>query len=339
MPLTWVVLPVVISGLLTGWIRHYAQRHRLIDVPNARSSHVLPTPRGGGGAIVLVVLSALPLFAWHGAISSASLNALWGAGLLVAGIGWLDDHGEVAPRWRLLVHLCAAVWALGWLGGLPPIPVFGVSVDAGWLGDGIAVLYLIWLVNLYNFMDGIDGMAAIEGITVCLGGLLLYRLTASGAEAWATPTLVAGAVGGFLLWNFPRARIFMGDVGSGFLGILLGLLSLQAGAVRPELFWGWLILLGAFVVDATLTLLRRFFRGERIYEAHRTHAYQHVARRLGSHVPVSLAVGAVNVLWLMPIAAVVATGRLDGLAGALLAYSPLVLLALRYGAGEPAAEA
>ena len=127
----------------------------------------------------------------------------------------------------------------------------------------------------------------------------------------------------------------MGDAGSGFLGIVLGVLSLQAGWIAPELFWGWVILLGVFVVDATWTLLRRLLRGERVYEAHRSHAYQYASREFGRHLPVTLAVGAINLAWLLPIAAWVGLGGLDGLLGVAIAYAPLVGLALRFRAGEP----
>lgn len=330
-----IVSVVVVSVLLTGWLRAFALSRELLDVPNSRSSHVSPTPRGGGVAIVLVVLAVLPLLAWSGVLSPSSLWALIGAGLPVAAIGWLDDHRDVAARWRLSVHFIAASWALVWIGGLPELTFFGATADFGWVGDAVGVLGLVWLLNLYNFMDGIDGLAGIEAMTVCLGGVVLYLISPVGGDAWVVPLLLAAAVSGFLLWNFPRARIFMGDAGSGFIGITLGLLSLEAGSVAPEFFWGWGILLGAFVVDATVTLARRLARRERVYEAHRSHAYQRVARRLGSHVPVTLAFGTINVLWLLPMAALVVMGRLGPAMGMLLAYAPLVWLALRFGAGQP----
>lgn len=322
------------STLLTSWLRRFARSRSLVDVPNARSSHVAPTPRGGGLAIVIVVVAGLPLLAWHGVLSPRALWPLLGAGLLVGAIGWHDDRRDVAAGWRLLIHFVAASWALAWLGGLPQLPVFGATVDFGWIGVGLGVLYLVWLLNLYNFMDGIDGIAGIEAVTVCLGGVALYWLSPGSGDAWVVPLLLAATVSGFLIWNFPRARIFMGDAGSGFIGTMLGLLSLQAGAIAPELFWGWVILLGAFVVDATVTLIRRLVRGERVHQAHRSHAYQHAARRLGSHVPVSLAFGTINLIWLLPMAGLVVTGRLDGALGVLFAYAPLVWLALRHGAGQ-----
>jgi Fuc2NAc and GlcNAc transferase len=215
--------------------------------------------------------------------------------------------------------------------------LFGHTLAAGWFADVLVALYLVWLLNLYNFMDGIDGIAGVEAVSVSLGAAVLVYLATDSSSAVdiSLPLLLAGAVAGFLVWNFPPARIFMGDAGSGFLGITIGILSLHAGALAPPLLWSWLILLGVFVVDATFTLLRRLLRGERVYQAHRSHAYQRAARRCGRHLPVTLAVAAINMFWLLPVAACVATGRLDGAAGLLIAYAPLVGAAARLGAGLP----
>ena len=338
MTIFWL-LPVAagISFFITGVVRHYAMARHLMDIPNERSSHSVPTPRGGGVAIVLTFLAALPIFAAIHSFPWAMIVAIIGAGATVAVIGFLDDHGHVAARWRLLGHFAAAIWALLWLGGLPPLDLIGISVDLGWLGHALAVLYLVWLLNLYNFMDGIDGIASVEAICVCLGGALLLAMLnlshSSQALDWFIPLLLAFAVLGFLFWNFPSARIFMGDAGSGFLGISLGVLSLQAALAAPQLLWSWLIMLGVFVVDATWTLLRRLLQGEKVYEAHRSHAYQQASRRFGKHVPITLSVMGINLLWLLPIALWVGLGKLNGPLGLLIAYLPLVLLAIKFKAG------
>ncbi|UTW07497.1 MraY family glycosyltransferase [Pseudomonas benzenivorans] len=336
----WWLLPAVagVSLVMTGALRRYALARSLMDIPNARSSHSVPTPRGGGVAIVLAFLAALPVIAWADLLPWAVMWALFGAGAGVAVIGFLDDHGHIPARWRLLGHFAGAIWALFWLGGLPPLNLFGMSLDLGWLGHGLAAVYLVWLLNLYNFMDGIDGIASVEAICVCLGGALLFGVLGFSSSvqptAWVMPMLLAAAVAGFLFWNFPPARIFMGDAGSGFLGITLGILSLQAAWVAPQLLWSWLILLGVFIVDATFTLLRRLLRGDRVYEAHRSHAYQYASRRLGRHLPVTLIVGGINLFWLLPIALWVGAGGLDGLTGVLIAYAPLLWLAVKFKAGE-----
>ncbi|TAN70230.1 MAG: glycosyltransferase family 4 protein [Methylobacter sp.] len=329
----FLLLASAVSWALTGFLLRYALAKNLIDIPNERSSHSVPTPRGGGVAIVLSFLAALPVLNSFDLLSTPICLALSGAGSAVAITGFLDDHGHIAARWRLLVHFGAAAWGLYWLGGFPPLAAFGYILDLGWLGYLCAAFYIVWLLNLYNFMDGIDGLAGIEAITACCSGALLTWLAAPDSSAVLLPVLLASAVLGFLVWNFPPARIFMGDAGSGFLGIMLALLSVQAASVEPRLFWVWLILLGVFIVDATLTLCRRVLRGEKFYEAHRSHAYQYASRILGAHWPVTLAIGAINVLWLTPVAGLVALEKLDGIAGLMLAYSPLILLAYRYKAG------
>jgi len=334
MMLLWCLPAVLIlSLLLTAGLRRYALARSVIDIPNARSSHTVPTPRGGGVAIVLTFLLVVVGLMLLGVGQLRVLIALAGGGALIAIIGFMDDHGHIAARWRLLGHFLAAAWILGWMGGLPPLPLFGWSLDLGWLGGLLAAVYLVWLLNLYNFMDGIDGIASVEAITACLSAAWLYWLAGFDTAA-VLPLLLAAAVAGFLFWNFPPAKIFMGDAGSGFIGIVLGGLSLQAAWMSPPLFWCWLILLGVFIVDATYTLVRRLLRGDKVYEAHRSHAYQFASRRYGKHLPVTLTVAAINLCWLLPIAFCVVHFGLDGALGVILAYVPLVVLAMRFRAGE-----
>lgn len=322
-----------ISFVLTWGLRRYALTHQVMDIPNARSSHQVPTPRGGGLAIVVTFLGALPFLAWTGTLRLNELCALFGAGLITAVIGFIDDHRHIDARWRLLGHFIAAFWGLAWLGGLPSLSIFGHVIDMGVWGALLAAVYLVWLLNLYNFMDGIDGIASIEAICVGIGSVAMYAVAGLPTLSAISMILIA-AVAGFVLWNFPVARIFMGDAGSGFLGIVLGLLSLMAAWADQRLFWGWLILLGVFIVDATITLLRRLFRGDRIYQAHRSHAYQYAARQAGRHAPVTWCVALINLVWLLPLSIWVALGGIDGTMGLLLAYSPLVILALLFHAGK-----
>jgi|SRR5450830_214247 len=332
--MVWIffVIAGCISLLLTSALRRYALSKSLIDVPNARSSHTVPTPRGGGVAIVLSFLLLVPLLSIFSLLPWASAWGLIGAGAGVAVLGFLDDHGHIAARWRLLGHFSAAVWALFWLGGIPPLTIMGVVFDMGWIGVVLSLFYLVWMLNLYNFMDGIDGLASVEAIAVCLSASLIYALMGFSSLAWA-PLLLSFTVAGFLYWNFPPAKIFMGDAGSGFLGVTLGILSLQAAWASPALLWVWVILMGVFVVDATFTLVRRLVRGDKVYEAHRSHAYQYASRQFGRHLPVTLTVGLVNVVWLLPVALCVALLGLDGFVGVIIAYIPLVMLAWKFQAG------
>ena len=175
----WWLIPVVavFSFALTAFLRRYALSRSLIDVPNQRSSHTIPTPRGGGVAIVLTFICAL-FFLFHLSLTTEhALIALTGAGGITAVIGFLDDHGHIAARWRLLAHFFAAAWGVYWAGGLPPLVIGGIAVELSWFGHLLAVVYLVWMLNLYNFMDGIDGIASIEAICACLGMCLLYALS------------------------------------------------------------------------------------------------------------------------------------------------------------------
>lgn len=330
----WLAIPLVLAWFLTGLLRRYALARSLIDVPNARSSHDKPTPRAGGAGIVVTVLLGLLWLSVMSQVHASVLLAIGGAGALVALIGFVDDHNDVAARWRLLAHFTAAAWALAWLGGLPPLPLPGVTVDLAWFGHVLAALYLVWMLNLFNFMDGIDGIASIEAISACLGAILLVVISVpeSLALLWV-PALLVASVAGFLVWNFPPATIFMGDAGSSFLGLALGVLGLALAWADPELLWSWAILLGVFIVDATVTLIRRLLNGEKVYEAHRSHAYQCASRRHGGHRPITLAVAVINILWLSPIALLVACHWVNGLVGTAIAYVPLLWLAFYYKAG------
>lgn len=326
------LLGFAITCGLTLVVRRYALATKLLDLPNARSSHSVPTPRGGGVAIVASLLLFVVLVGTMGVIEGRLVACVLGAGVTVAVLGFLDDRSGLSARWRFLGHAVAAIWAIYWIGRIPPMPVFGMEVDLSFAGPALCGLYLVWMVNLFNFMDGIDGLASVEAITTTVGGALLWWLAGSGTD-WIVALLFASCVGGFLVWNFPPAKIFMGDAGSGFLGLMVGLLSVWCGQATPHLFWAWLVLVGCFMVDATTTLVRRVRRGEKFNEAHRSHAYQYAARKHGSHKIVTVAFGLINLLWLFPIAALVAMKRLDGLAAVAFSYLPLVWLAFRYKAG------
>ncbi|NIL15036.1 glycosyltransferase family 4 protein [Pseudomonas sp. AN3A02] len=329
----WLIVVVaLLSFALTAGLRRYALARSIIDIPNARSSHSVPTPRGGGVAIVLAFLFALPFLGWMHVVASDVLIAVGGAGALIAIIGFMDDHGHIAARWRLLGHFVASAWALFWLGGLPPVVIFGMTINSGLAGGVFAAFYLVWMLNLYNFMDGIDGIASVEAICVSLGACLIYWLCGYEDLVWL-PLILATAAVGFLCWNFPPARIFMGDAGSGFLGMVLGAISIQAAWASTQLLWVWLILLGVFIVDATFTLIRRLIRGDKVYEAHRSHAYQFASRQFGKHLPVTLGVAMLNLFWLLPLALCVMLLGLDGATGLTVAYVPLVILAFKYHAG------
>lgn len=328
-----VAAAFITSALLTLAVRKAALRRGLLDIPNIRSSHKVATPRGGGLAIVAVTTLALLIEALRGVLDRQLFAAAVGA-VAVAAVGFADDRRPIRSSARLLVHFSAAIWAVAWLGGLPPLRIGEHVAQLGWSGDVIAVLGIVWVLNLFNFMDGIDGIAASEAIFVVLAGVALTAgLQAAGGTNLAL--VFAAACGGFLLWNWPPAKIFLGDVGSGYLGYLIAVFTLAATRSDPTAVWVWLILGGAFFVDATVTLARRTWRRERVYEAHRGHAYQWLARRWGSHRRVTVALLIVNFVWLLPwamLATLRPASALTALAAALL---PLAAVTLAAGAGRP----
>jgi Fuc2NAc and GlcNAc transferase len=322
----------VLALALTAVMARQARARGLLDVPNERSSHTRPTPRGGGAAIVVTLSLGFALLAALQRIDVPLLAALAG-GLPVAAIGFLDDRRPVPARLRLLTHFAAAIWGLAWLGGLPPLR-FGEHVAVGGPGGFvIAMLGVVWVTNLFNFMDGIDGIAASEATFMSWAAASLTGLSVAGGVQWAEVLCGASCLG-FLRWNWPAAKIFMGDVGSGFLGYTLAILAVAASRADPVGLWVWLILGGAFFVDATTTLVRRSLRREHVHLAHRSHAYQWLARRWRSHAKVTLTFLAVNLLWLLPCALFAARRPQFAAAGVLLALAPLTVLAVIAGAGR-----
>lgn len=329
-----VIVMAASTWAITGIMRAYAIRTRLIDIPNERSSHLIATPRGGGLGFVCSSVLAFIAFACNGWMDPAAAMSLAGGGLLVALIGYIDDRRSLAFQWRLLAHFIAAGYILYCMSGIPDILFAGALVSLGSSGYVIGIIFLVWMLNLTNFMDGIDGLAAVEATSVLSGGVLLYWITSVDADNWVGPLLLGSSILGFLVWNWPPAKIFMGDAGSGFLGLLMGAFTLDAGRTLPALFWSWLILLGVFVVDATVTITVRVWSGAKFYCPHRTHAYQHAARTLGKHQTVTLIVAAINVIWLLPIAISVGREWIDGFTGLVIAYAPLLFLAMHLKAGR-----
>lgn len=330
-PVAILAAAFVLSLVGTGLVRRHAVAARILDEPNHRSSHTVATPRGGGVAIALSTVASALLLWLLGRLPHGPTLGLAVGGALVAWVGWVDDRRPVAAGVRLLVQLAAATLAVLLLhGAAPPIAVGGTA--AAWLIAGTAVLGLAWMINLFNFMDGIDGIASIEAALVCGGGALLAALAGHDGMV-LPPLLVAAATIGFIPWNFPRARIFLGDSGSGFLGFAVGLLAIQAAMVDWPLFIGWMVLSGVFVVDASFTLARRLLRGEAILQGHRSHAYQRAARRAGSHAPVTIAVAAIGLLLLLPLAAGCALGAIPWAMALAGGYLPLLIAAVLLGAG------
>jgi Fuc2NAc and GlcNAc transferase len=268
-----------------------AQRSGMISEPGQRQSHVVSTPTGGGlGLVFSIVLTSiclqlvvpLPWFWWQGMLPGV---------LLLAVVGWLDDKYSISSLVRLLVQLAVSLWLLGfsWL-------KFSLG-DVGLFA--IAMVAMVWMMNLYNFMDGSNGMAGFQGVFA--GVMMAVFLQSGGESAMALLALaVAAACAGFLPLNFPRARVFMGDVASvplGFIFAAVAVYGIQAGALSWQVFF---LLMSVFIVDATMTLLARVIRREQWYTAHAQHIYQRLIAQGWSHRQVLLVYQAINVVLVLP---------------------------------------
>jgi Fuc2NAc and GlcNAc transferase len=310
----FIVAAGILSWLLASRVRLYAL-DKLLDIPNERSSHSRPTPRGGGLAIAVTSLGGIILAAMWQWISWNLAIALTGGGFMIAAVGWIDDHRDLPALTRFAVQFLAAGWAMYWLGGLHSLSLGSIVIPLGPIGTLLGTVGIVWAINLYNFVDGIDGLAAGEAVsTGVIGGLLLLGTGHIGLAMIAL--LIASANAGFLPLNWAPAKLFMGDVGSGMLGYLFAVLAIaseNAGSV-PILLWT--LLLGAFVFDATVTLCRRIAHGERWYHAHHSHAYQRMVQAGRSHAQVSATILAINlvlaglaiVAWLKPTLFLMAIG-------------------------------
>ena len=324
----------ITSFVLTAATRKRAIKNNHLDIPNERSSHSLPTPRGAGIAIVATFFVGLLILLVNDTISSRDFFTLAAPGLIVAFIGRLDDLGRVtSAKLRLVGHFICASIAVWLTTGLPALPLTESIIDFGVAGDIAAVIYLVWMLNLFNFMDGIDLITGIQTFTTCLGAAILL-VVSTDSDLWLLVAVMAAAIFGFMYFNLPPAKIFLGDVGSGFIGFTIGAISLVVGKNEPLVAWAMIILLGVFVTDATVTLLRRLLTREHVYVAHRTHAYQHLSKKLNHHLPVSVGVGAINLFFLLPIAWLVSESVIIPIFGLLISYVPLVIVAVLLKAGK-----
>ncbi|HLI23088.1 MAG TPA: glycosyltransferase family 4 protein, partial [Stellaceae bacterium] len=267
----WVVVPLAVFAAalwLTGIVRAWLERRAILDHPIERSAHDIATPRGGGLALIPVVLFAWLMLALAGLAPSGTI-AIVGLAAALAVVSWFDDLGGLSFGWRLGAHVIAAAIGATFLSG--PMPVFQGLLPP--LADRAATILLwTWFINLYNFMDGIDGITSVETIAIAVGTVVVTRVAGDdGSAALAALALAAGALG-FLRWNWPRASIFLGDIGSVPLGFATGWLLLL---LAQQGDWAAALILPLYyLADATVTLLRRMARGERFWQAHRTHFYQ-----------------------------------------------------------------
>jgi UDP-N-acetylmuramyl pentapeptide phosphotransferase/UDP-N-acetylglucosamine-1-phosphate transferase len=281
-------LVAAISAICVRVLERELRAASVLDHPTERGLHSRPTPRGGGLAIVGCVLA--------GSVLGATLLrpvgwvplSLWlVGGLLVAVVSWRDDVRPVSRLVRLVVHVIAAVLAVLGVGPLASLFLPGVTLaDLGWLGFPIAVLWIVGLTNAFNFMDGIDGLAGGQAVVAGLGWAALGCLGGGPFVALVGLLLAASSLG-FLSRNWPPAKVFMGDVGSAFIGYVLADLTVIANGENPRFAVFGILLVWPFVFDASFTLLRRLRRGENVLTAHRSHLYQRLVMAGWQHRTVS----------------------------------------------------
>ena len=333
----------LLAWCVSVWVLRRAEALRLVQMPNHRSSHDHPTPNGGGlGIVVAGSLAGIALVLLSGWMVG---GLLLGLAAVLAAVGLRDDMTHLPARVRFGVQVVVCAGGLIALSDLPPLALSGALEFqvTGWVLFGLLLLAGVWWINLFNFMDGIDGIAGMQAVFMLLAGAVIAMWAepeAVHSPIWMWMLYVAAATAGFLLLNWPPAKIFMGDVGSTWLAFMvfaLALLSVQAGLLS---YAAWLVLAAVFVTDATVTLLTRMLRGERWYEAHRSHAYQRLSRRwLGErkagHRSVTLLAAAVNGVWLAPWAWACVQWPAGSVAFVVAAYLPLVLGLLWLGSGRP----
>jgi Fuc2NAc and GlcNAc transferase len=252
----------------------------------------------------------------------------------VALTGYLDDRKTLPASIRICVHIIAASVAVMIVGGITEQSLRNIGFHGIWAGSLLGLIAMTWSTNLFNFMDGIDGIAGSEAVFVAGAGALLNWGYGGDSGLTAAMLALAAATLGFLMWNWPPAQIFMGDVGSGFLGFTLAVLGLAASRHSATPIEVWAILSGVFLVDATVTLLIRIVRGDRWYEAHRLHAYQNLARRWQAHWPVTVLVIVIDLFWLFPWAWIAAIYPAHAMSYAIAALAPLIIIAVLGGAGR-----
>ncbi|WP_323594891.1 MraY family glycosyltransferase [Aliarcobacter butzleri] len=268
----------LISFSLTYFIKNYMIKKLLVASVNERSSHTVPTPYGGGIAIAITWFIGLFYLYFIGQIENNLFYALL-VGAVISIVSFFDDIYELSPKLRLIIQAIVAIGGLYFLGGFETL-TFGIfDIQNSIFTNIFAFFMIIWFINLYNFLDGINGYAGSEAVFLSLAGFILF-----GGNHFL---VLAVAVLGFLYWNWNKAKIFMGDVGSTLLGYNVAIFTIYYANEEATNFWIWIILFSVYWFDATLTLIRRKLNKERLSQAHKKHAYQRLTQAGWSHYKVT----------------------------------------------------
>lgn len=270
----WYALIFFISVIGVAFYRSFANKKAILDIPNERSSHINPTPRGGGIVIAVIWFLAISLVFFKKEIDNRLYFALL-CGLPVSAVGLVDDIIVISPKVRLFVQGISASLAIFFLGGLNSVDIGFSQISLSFLFSILAILGIVWFTNLFNFLDGIDGYISVEVLFIGVASFLLFGII--------PPLLLAIVTAGFLVWNWQPAKIFMGDVGSTLLGFTIGIFAVYYQKTGESSIIIWLMLTSLFWFDATITLLRRWRNHEILSIAHKKHAYQRVVQLGFSH--------------------------------------------------------
>lgn len=304
---------LVASFFLTWVIMKFSLKKKILDIPNERSSHTNPTPRGGGLAIVISWYSGITILFLTGLLNKNLYFALL-CGILLAIISLFDDLYDIKPVIRLIAQTTAAIISLIFLNGIQPVILFGINIFPNILLVFLTIIGMVWFINLYNFLDGIDGYASIEAI------MMSFALFLVAGEN--TGLVLIASTMGFLIWNWPKAKIFMGDVGSTQLGFILVVLGIYLHNEHRLSIIYWLILAAPFWFDATLTLFRRWRNREKLSIAHRKHMYQRLVQSGFSHLKVDVLLILLNIILIL---LVLISVRYEMLQISLLVFTLLIM--------------
>jgi Fuc2NAc and GlcNAc transferase len=302
-----------------------------IDVPNDRSAHKEATYNGAGVGVLISIYISLFITFYFDLIGREFLIYTTLSSWFIAIISFIDDYRPQTPLSRLAIQLIAIFLFLYFIYPLPDLYFFGNYIEVGLLGIVLSFFLLMWIVNLFNFMDGINGITSLEVISFSISLIVSFYILEILTDLYLVLSIIAGTCLGFLPLNFPKAKVFLGDVGSCTLGFLIGCLIFLASLEDSKLFWVSFIFLGIYIVDTTYTLFYRIFTGQKFYVAHSHHGYQIASKKLNSHTKVSVLVFAINICWLLPLGLISLVGYFDPLLSLIISYTPLILLRKRLG--------
>jgi len=322
---------LVVSFVASYFFPKLAIRYGFFAKPNYRSLHTKVMPKGAGIVVAGILLPVFYILRTTHHISSEEFMVLFWGGLMVSLVGIFDDRFELPARFRLVTQVIAAAWVCHWLGASPKLDLGFATLDLGWAGAFLALFLLIWFYNLFNFIDGIDGMAISSIIFVSFSSATLFFIKQDTTLALLLVLLGLANVG-LLYFNWPPAKIFLGDAGTYFNSFALSAIIMASLWKSIPMVWVWLILLAYYLTDTTLTTLIRLFKHPKTwYKPHRSHAYQNLARIWNNHFKMLGIVWVINLLWLLPLALLAFFIPEKGGLFFLLAYLPIILFTLKFG--------